>query len=87
MEAIQGSLITGSFMATEGIGNPRSQQPLRSDEIAELAAAIEAHTKENNEYTVAQMIYSVFTQFILIPKHKYTAKNSAESEQSPEQHG
>ena len=80
MEAIQGSIITGSFMATEGIGNPRSQMPLRSDEVAELATAIEAYTKEDNEYTVAQMIYSVFTQFIIIPKHKYTVKNSAESQ-------
>jgi hypothetical protein len=84
METIKGALITGSFMATEGIGNPRSQQPLKSDEVAELAAAIEEYTKGDSEYTVGQMVYSVFNQFIIIPKHKYITKNNVESNQSSE---
>jgi len=84
METIKGALITGSFMATEGIGNSKSQQPLRSDEIAELAAAIQAYSDEHKDqgYTVGQMVYSVFNQFIIIPKYKYTHKDNVESNQS-----
>ena len=45
------------------------QQPLREDELIELISAIDGFMKEQPEANLPQLIYNIFSQFIIIPKH------------------
>jgi hypothetical protein len=45
------------------------QQPLREDELIELISAIDGFMKEQPDANLAQLIYNIFNQFIIIPKH------------------
>lgn len=51
------------------------QQPLREDELIELISAIDGFIKEQPEANLPQLIYNIFSQFIIIPKHAIVREN------------
>jgi len=56
---------------------PATQQPLRKDELAELCGAIEGHLKENPELTIGEFVFSVFSQFIIVPRYQVSKTGSS----------